>query len=196
MTRYAGLKSLDAEIHLDLENHKVVMDYTLNHLQSPMDSNNSAKLTSQWWIARKNKKVFLKEYFTQIGLTFLAFLMFIYIPIFTCLSNWGYLKNPNYQYKHQNFLRWFSTRSNGTYELSHTGPCPTDTVTFWVSNNIWIKYQLEKEYQEKLVSVSLVRNFIKFKRFGKYLEVKQSGWLVLFKFSSPPQEGSCIIHHL
>ena len=196
MTQYAGNKSLDAEISIDLEKGKIQMDYSLTHLQDPDDSNRSAKLTSKWWGVRESKKVFLKRFLVAMGMELFIPFLAIYCAFFSRLSRKGYLKDPKYQYNHQDFLRKFFTKKEGVWELSHSGPLFEPKVVFWIPGNIWVEYQLEGEYQEKIQTISLVRNFVKFKKFGLYDEVCQNGWLVIFKFSGLPQNGSCLIKYV
>jgi hypothetical protein len=195
MTLYAGDRALDAEIILDLDEGKsLTIDYTLNRYQSGMNSNRAVIEDHEW------KSISKKERFKQsmiAGVTGFLIIPFLFLmPLMTALVNLGVLNNKNIHYKYQNLLKRITTATGGVYEESRCGEAHQKTITFTIPSNMWVEYELGGDYQTKIKKISLKRNIIKFRLFGKFLQQKQKGWNVIFEFIEPPTKGSCTIRYV
>ena len=194
MTRYAGVKALDAEIILNLIEGTVTMDYSLNKYGNPSESNHSISFNSEW----KTQPFYIK-YLYILWITFLLFCRIgwsFVVNIFTLLANRGYIKNPQWQYNYQRFYAWIDSSLTGKWELSKTGALKETTLVLGSINNMLIEYELTGEYKDKIKSVSLLRNFQNHLKFNKFKEVHQNGWNVVFEFTDPPQSGSCTVWYV
>lgn len=195
MTHYAGNKSLDAEIVMDFVTGDITMDYSLNKMGSSYSSNRSAILNSEWRelpLKIRLKYAAIVTFLSSMGVLVVG----LYTLIFITLSNVGVIKDPKTQYEHQELMRKFYSYLAGTYEQYYEGKLSDSVLTFVVPNNLWIKYELTDEYLKKIKSISLLRNFLKHKRFGISSELKQDGWKMVFEFIEPPSSGSCTIKYV
>lgn len=194
MTRYAGVKSLDAEITLNLLDGNISIDYTHNSSGNPFESNRSATIYSEWKDAPFLTK-FLYALWWEITHFVMPFGLIFYVPIMTWLGSRQML-SPESQYKHQKFLKWYYIQSSGIRVQRIAGKNDRKTVLFHIDANVWLEYNLCGDYRDKIKSISLKRNFQLFKRFGVFNELRQNGWNVIFEFTEPPQHGSCKIFHV
>lgn len=195
MTLYAGDRALDAEILLDLDEGKdLTIDYTLNRYQSGMNSSRAVIENHEWKNASKKErfKYSMIAVVTGCLIVPLIFLM----PLITVLADIGVLNNKNIHYKYQNLLKRITTATGGIYEESCCGKAHQKIITFKIPSNMWVEYELEGDYQTKIKSISLKRNIIKFRMFGKFLQRKQKGWNVIFEFIELPTNGSCTIRYV
>jgi hypothetical protein len=191
MTVYPGNKSLDAEITLNFENGTVLMDYSLNRFGSPYQSNDSTILYNQYRNLQPIER--LKEETIHLFFILLFLGLIPIIPIMTFLNSHQIVNQPNIQYKYQKYLRWVFLNAFGSYIQSKGGPLNNDELTFIIPNNLWVEYNLRGDYQEKVKSISLLRNFVRYMLDGKFEKIQQRGWKVVLKFKSPPQNGYCEI---
>lgn len=194
MTRYAGVKALDAEIILNLTEGTVTMDYSLNKFGNPAESNHSITLESEW-----KSQPFHTKYLYAFWITFLLLCRIgwsFIVNAFTFLANRGFIKNPSWHYNYQRFYAWIDTSLMGRWEISQTGALKETTLKLGTVNNMLIEYELTGEYKEKIKTVSLLRNFQTHWRFGKFKEIRQNGWNVVFEFTDPPQSGSCVVRYV
>ena len=171
------------------------MDYSLNSFGSPLSSNDSTVISSEWRDASFLRRL---PYAAFSLLLFVAFIpLGIFIPTFTAINQYKTIKpGPIWQLRYQKVLKWYSENTIGTIEQSRGGELKDSSLVFVIPNNIWIDYNLKGEYSEKIQTVSLKRRFLTYYRFGKFKEVRQKGWNVVFTFSDPPRSGSCTIRHL
>jgi hypothetical protein len=192
MSRYAGLKSLDAEIDLDLVLGEIRMDYSLSKI--PAIDSSSLILDSEW---RALPIVTKLKY-----AAFMIFLLAASLPVgilmlfMTIASENGKITDSNIQYKYQNFLRWYALSINGLSEQLQEGQLRDTVLEFNIQRNVWFEYKLTGDYQEKVKKISLRRRFISFKRYGIFSETRQVGWKVIFEFTEPPQSGKCLIRYV
>jgi hypothetical protein len=188
MTLYAGTKSLDAEIILNFIEGSVMMDYTLNKLGSCFESNTSVTVESEF----KTKPITLKLiYLIWLSVLLLASPLVAFgMMIMGFLGNHKIITNPKIQYYYQTYLKFFYSNLQGTDEQSHNGKLYENKIKFTIPNNLWIEYELTGEYQNKIKSISLLRNIVNRKHFGKFHKKIQRGWNVVFEFIEPPQNGS------
>lgn len=194
MTLYPGTKSLDAEITLNFFDGNIVMDYSLNKFGSLYESNTSTILESEWQSA---SKILKSIYIIWLGVLGLAlFAVVIIVTIMTFLSYHRFVTNHKIQYYYQSYLKFFYSNLKGTSEQSFDGLLHQNQLTFTIPTNLWIEYELTGEYQSKIKSISLLRNFVDKKRFGRFKEKIQHGWKVVFEFTDIPQSGSCIIKYV
>lgn len=194
MTRYAGVKSLDAEITLNLLDGNIVLDYTHNSNGNPFESNRSATIYSEWKDASFPTR-FIYVLWWEITHFVMIFGLIFYMPIMTWLGSRQML-SPETQYKHQKFLKWYYIQSEGIHVQRIAGKYDRKTILFHIDANVWLEYKLCGDYKDKVQKISLKRNFQLFKRFGVFNELRQNGWNVIFEFSEPPQHGSCKIFHI
>lgn len=194
MTLYPGTKSLDAEIALNFFDGNIVMDYSLNKFGSPYESNTSTILASEW----KTTSIVLKFiYLVWLGILLLAlFAVALIVTTMTFLSYHRFVTNHKIQYYYQSYLKFFYSNLKGISEQSSTGQLYSNQLIFIIPNNLWIEYELSGEYQNKIKVISLLRNFINRKRFGRFAEKVQWGWKIVFEFVDIPQSGSCIIRYV
>lgn len=194
MTLYAGTKSFDAEIILNFIEGSVTMDYTLNKYGNFFESNTSTVLESEF----KSKSVSVKLIYLLWN-----FILLLANPLVLCgmismgfLGNKKIITNPKIQYYWQCYLKFFYSNLNGIDEQSHEGKLYENKLTFTIPNNLWLEYELKGEYQNKIKSISLLRNIVNRKQFGKFHKRMQRGWKVVFEFIEPPQNGSVKIVYL
>jgi len=183
MNAYKALKSIDAEIILDLERGKAIFDYSLNKYASPLDSNHSCYLSkeriNESWIWIKIKSI----------------LSFIYI---FCISDFvaGFVNYfPKYQYTHQKLLKLTNLNVCGMIEEAEYGEQKTNKIKFHINNNIWFDYTLEGDYKDQIKKVSLLRHFVR-KSFGRFIKHRQDGWDVIFEFKEPPKHGNVVLRSI
>jgi hypothetical protein len=115
------------------------------------------------------------------------------MPVMTSLVEHKIITNGNIHYKYQQLLKYGMANTHGLFEQKKFGQLFEPTFSFGIKNNIWFEYELDGEYQDKIKTISLKRNFITKIMFGKYPKVQQSGWNVIFEFDGIPQSGSCIL---
>lgn len=196
MSIYSGNKSLDAEIQLNFEEETIVMDYSLNKFGSPYSSNNSMTLNDEF--STKPFLTKLKYTLIEIFAHIISIPVFSFMPIFTAItehSPWK-RKNSKLQYKVQNMYKWVLLHRKGTFTQSHSGALNENKIMFIMPSNLWFEYKLEGEYEEKIKTIELTRNFVPHARFGIFICEKQRGWKTTFEFTSPPQNGSCSITYV
>ena len=194
MTGYSGHGGLDAEITLNLVEGSITMDYSLNKFGNPLDSNRSVVLNSTF--RKLPPKTQLLEILATAGTGMLGLLgVMFFVPVFTVLVQHKIIKNPRYHYQYQKLLKWYMIRAFGIFEQSHSGPSD-NKLSFFIEKNIWLSYELSGEYQEKIKTVSLKRNFVHLLKFGKFPQEKQYGWNVMFEFTEPMTSGSCTIRYV
>lgn len=195
MGKYFGNKSLDAEIILSFVMGEVTMDYSLNKFGYPNNSN-SVVMNSEWRNQPFSVKIkcMMLDTLLFVGRIFgaTAFPM----SLFARLTEMKLLKDPKWSYKHQKFLKWYFTNLNGIRQQSHSGELKNLVLMFTIPDNLWVDYELEGEYKEKIKSISLLRNFTVFYRYGRFKEIRQNGWNVVFEFISEPSQGSCVIKYV
>ena len=194
MTDYTGAKSLDAEIILDLESGTVEMDYSLNKFGNPYSSNNSVITESEFKNLdkkQKNKWAFRSTLYAIFTVALLIEQVF-----FVNLTNKGYIKNKNYQIEFQKLLREGMINAGYSEEQSVTGSLNDTKHVFHIPSNLWLKYELDGDYQTLIKKISLKRHMRYVKRFGTFRELRQHGWDVIFEFISPPSKGGCFIEYV
>jgi hypothetical protein len=195
MTAYAGTKSHDAEIVLDFVNKHVTMDYSLNKLGSPHQSNTSAVFNNT--IIKLSIYQRLKEW-----IKFLLIVLFSYVPvtlimpIMTTLLEHNILTNTTIHYWFQKWLKYSCVSTRGLIEQSKDGKLYEPILTFHIPHNVWFEYNLDGDYQDKIKSVALKRCFYTHYVFGKYPQQQQKGWNIIFEFTDIPQNGSCILKYI
>lgn len=195
MTVYSGDKSLDAEIHLDLVNGSIEMDYSLNKKGSIYDSNHSVKIKDDFGELPKNKKI--KEFFKRLPIFYLALSYTVFVcPILTYLLHHNIIRNKNYQVEHQRILKWLYSSVEGTRKIIINSPLESAKVVCPIRTNIWVGYELEGEFQQEIKKISLKRHFETIMRFGGYEQEKQNGWELVLEFHHPPQSGRGIIEYI
>lgn len=192
MALYHGGKSLDAEICIDLKTNKIVMDYSLNAVASPYESNTSAVLKDDFKKLPRTEKI--KHFAVQIPVFafFLAY-MTVTVPLITTAYKYNLIKNHEYQLEHQRLMRDLFINGIHSYVDVYEGPLDSKTLTFMIPNNLWVHYTLEGDYNTELIAVNLKRNFVHRKKFGIYDQVIQRGWKVVFDFENIPQSGKCTL---
>jgi hypothetical protein len=194
MTRYAGVKALDAEIILNLVEGTVTMDYSLNKLGNPLQSNFGAVLESEW----KSQSLLTRLlYILRVtGLLLIHPFFAFVIVLFTFLTERKLITNPKWQYNYQRFYAWIDSNIDGKWEQSQTGALKDTRLTFPIWSNLFLEYELTGDYKDKIKSISLLRNFQTHWRFDKFKEITQKGWNVVFEFTDPPQSGSCTVWYV
>ena len=190
---YAGAKAMDAEIHLNLIEREIQMDYSLNKYGSIFDSNRSVVLDSEFRNSAFGEK--LAYVIIDMALTLSAIPVFCLMPVFTILNK-HQITGPKVQYRWQQFLKWYFSTLKGITVQTKSGELNDSKLAFFIPSNIWVEYNLEGDYQRNVRSISLVRNIIERKRYGRFVERRQDGWKVLFEFTEPPKQGCCVLFHL
>ncbi len=192
MTEYIGERSHDAEIVVDFFKKNVTMDYTLNRYGNPHNSNGSAVLSD-----KLRSIPFTIQIYEGTRAALIYFCVWIpaglMMPVMTSLVENKIITNGNIHYKYQQLLKYGMANTHGLIEQKKSGQLFESTFSFKIKNNIWFEYELYGEYQDKIKTISLRRNFINKLMFGKYPKVQQSGWNVIFEFDGIPQSGSCIM---
>jgi hypothetical protein len=195
MSLYSGDKSLDAEIFIDLETGKLLMDYSLNEKGSDYSSSTSCELKNDF------KKLPFKRRIIEVckripATMFLIGYCFATMPIITFLLKHKIIKNKNYQIEHQLLLKQLFSNNLIVHQKIREGALREPVIVFWFSRNIWMSYKLEGEYQKEIKSIALKRHFQKMKLYGLYEQVRQNGWDLIFEFNHTPQSGSCIVENV
>jgi hypothetical protein len=194
MSKYFGSKSLDAEIKLDFIAQTITMDYSLNKKGSPYYSNDTVVTFSEWDLLPKITQL---KYMVWTMLLYVTDpLIKVYSRLFTFSTENGLIKNKEWQYYHQNLLECYFTNTGGIIEVVHDSGLLGTTLEVPCSSNLYVKYELSGEYKENIRSVSLLRNIITYRRYGKFLEKVQRGWKVVFEFTRPPASGSCVVRYV
>jgi hypothetical protein len=196
MSIYSGNKSLDAEIQLNFEDETIVMDYSLNKFGSPYSSNNTMTLDDEF--TSKPFLIQLKYVLLSIFAHIISIPVFSFMPIMATITEYYPWKRENstLQYKVQNVYKWVLLNRSGTFTQSRSGVLNGDTIIFNMPSNLWFEYELTGDYEQNIKSITLTRNFIPHARFGIFACVKQRGWNVTFKFTSPPRNGTCNITYV
>jgi hypothetical protein len=196
MSIYSGNRSLDAEIKLNFIDETITMDYSLNKFGSPYSSNHSVILNNSC----KRQPILIRIKCALIGIfaTIIAIPVFSFMPVMSFMAERGIIgKNGgNFQYKVQKLYRWVLVHGRGIYEQSYSGKLNGNVLAFHIPNNLWVSYELSGEYEDKIASMSLSRNFVKHKIGGEFECLKQDGWNVIFEFVTPPESGSCCIEYV
>lgn len=192
MTEYIGERSHDAEIVVDFFKKSVTMDYTLNKRGSPHNSNSSVVLSDKLRSMAFTRQIYegTRSGFIFFGVTIPVLLV---MPVMTSLTEHKIITSGKIHYLYQQILKYGIVNTRGLVEQSKEGALFQPNVSFKINNNMWFEYELDGEYQDKIKTISLKRNFIKILVFGKYPKVQQSGWNVIFEFNGIPQSGSCIV---
>lgn len=189
MGLYAGAKSLDAEITLDLTKCVIQMDYSLNKIQcDKSDSNNSffdspnnveydynPSILTRIHDSFKRLYLVIKEHFWTISIT---------------------KKQPTKEeaYAYQKFLEYYQKYFYGVSEYVFEGQHNSKEIIYHLANNIWLQYDLEGDYKNKIKTIQLKRRMIKNTgKFGVYLA--QDGWNLIFTFKGIPMHGKCTIRY-
>lgn len=194
MSIYCGNKSLDAEIILDLINNNITMDYSLNTVSNPYNSNTSAILEDEF----KNIKIIDKVKESVRLFAYITFFLSYGITtwVITFIMKRGLLKNKNYQIEHQRILKDCILNIRGLEKEIFTAPFFDQNLICHLKNNLWLQYHLEGDCQTKIKTISLKRHFYEIQRFGKFKSIRQDGWDLMFYFESPPQTGFVFIEHV
>lgn len=195
MKLYAGIKSLDAEIFIDLESCKISMDYSKNYLGLPTNSNTSAVLDREGWMAQpfstRLKWVLIRSFLPSLIL--IPYLLYVSFSTYYFLI---FKSDAKGQLDHQELIRYLTAIMNGMLEEERGGALLEKKLEFIMPNNIWVEYELKGEYQKFVKKISLTRNFMTFYRYGKFKTTQQNGWKLTFEFSELPSSGSCLVRYL
>lgn len=185
MTRYGGTKALDAEMKIDLIKKTILLDYS--------DYSTVGVLSSEW--EKTTHRVKQKYLLWVLAISFMRFfgIFGMYIMYFTILVNLGIIRSADAHFDHQNLLKYVYTFIYGTIEKTTSGELKESQLVVYLPANVYFEYVLEGEYKEKIQSVSLVRNYGTWKKFGVFKEVRQYGWNLIFDFIDPPKSGSCTV---
>lgn len=196
MTRYSGVRALDAEIVLDFVEGIVTMDYSLNKLGSPHLSNNSVVITSEWKSLPFLERIKYALWRAGLAFTSVVGVIPVYMVCFTLLVEHGIIIDPKKHQWHHEFLKYYFQNLKGVWEQSRCGDLKDTTLEFRIPYNLWFEYELEGEYRDKIESISLLRNIVRQWVCGKFLQTRQDGWKIVFKFGSVPSTGSCIVRSI
>ena len=190
MSKYTGSQSLDAEIEMNFLDGTIKMDYSLNKYGDPADSNNSVILSGN------SKKSDIYFFLMNVFVGFLIFFNILLDVVYLFFTKVLYKIDKEYQFFGQKLLKFKYYILNGIIEEIVIGRQETNKIIFSIRNNIFIDYEFDGDYKDKIKKVSLIRRFVKkIHPFGIVLH-QQSGWNVIFEFISPPQHGHCILRHL
>jgi len=171
------------------------MDYSLNSFGSPFSSNDSTVISNEWRDAPFLKRLPYAAFSLLLLVAFIP--LGILIPTFTAINQSKAIKpGPIWQLRYQKLLKWYLENALGTLEQSREGELKDFVLVFTIPNNIWIYYDLKGEYSEKIQMVALKRRFLIQYKFGRFKEIRQRGWNVVFTFSDLPRSGSCTIRHI
>jgi hypothetical protein len=170
------------------------MDYTLNKFGNPYSSNDSTVLESEFRAASKKLKIVYGIWL--IILIMAAVPVELIMSLITTLTHCGLIKNPKFQYYWQIYLKFFFSNLSGIDEQSHKGRLLENNLIFKIPTNLWLEYRIDGEYRDKIKSISLLRNFVNRKLFGRFHKKVQRGWKVVFEFTDPPQNGSVTITYV
>ena len=192
MTKYVGLKSLDAEITLDFLTKNIVMDYSLNKLGSDADSNSSVTLRNELDQKCFEEKVYYCVRSIILGSIYSVFVT-VAMPIMTALSHFELLTSAKWHIWYQTTLKKLAISVSGVMIQRHDGELKDTKLQFRISNNLFFEYKLEGDYQDKVSKISLTRRIVTEKMFGEFIKERQRGWYVTFEFTEPPTNGSCEI---
>lgn len=193
MTTYSGNKSLDAEISLDFNTGEILMDYSLNDKGDPYQSNTSVTIKDD--LKELPKKDKAKAYLKATGFVCALVAYGFTAHLLTFLLQHGWIKNKNYQIEHQKILKYLIMNTHGIDQKVFEAPLDTTELKYKLYNNLWFNYQLEGDFQTEIEKIQLKRHFETTKRFGKFEQIKQHGWDLIFTFKTPPQTGKCVIEH-
>lgn len=192
MTEYIGERSHDAEIVVDFFKKSVTMDYSLNKFGSPHNSNSSAVLSNAFRSMPFTTKLYEAGKSTVV-FAIVTIPIIVIMPVMTSLTEHKIITSGKIHYLYQQILKYGMVNTRGLVEQIKEGALFQPNVSFKINNNMWFEYELDGEYQDKIQTISLKRNFIKILVFGKYPKIQQSGWNVIFEFDGIPQAGSCIV---
>lgn len=191
---YSGTRSLDAEITINFEDATVSMDYSKNDPLFSGDSNcalayNRSIVKASW----KDKMTFFIETFAMM--TCIPLVAGPYMLLATAMQDisWApaYFHSEKFHLAHQKRMKWLSERRNsnsGTIE--RTQHVDRKVVVFTIPCNIWMHYELNTSAREQIDRIQLLRHFDKFFLHGKYEEIHQKGWDVIFTFKEIPVDGT------
>jgi len=170
------------------------MDYSTVKGMARYDSNHSVFKKDDWITQPLHVRLMYAAWIEALMLTRPVF--GLYQLYFLFLVNHGWITSADAHYDHQRLMKYYNSFTDGTCEKSRSGPLDSKRLAFTVPSNMFLDYWLTGEYKEKVTSIALTRRYLKFKKFGVFERVRQSGWLLTFEFSSPPQEGSCRVEFL
>lgn len=185
-TIYSGIKSVDAEIIIDFFKETVIIDYGRNSEQGMGNSNSGICYSSTWDKAPGLLRLKQAVLTTTLLISERLWLPFVLLPI-TILQGRGFLLGKKQQLLIQQFRKWFYVNLRGVVE--RITPIASEIVTVHIPNNLWVQYELSVVAQDKVASIKLLRHFDTFYRYGKWYEVRQNGWDMIFEFTSVPAES-------
>lgn len=191
MTTYAGNKSLDAEIYLDLKSGEMTMDYSMNKFGDPYNSNYCCTKND---FKKEPFSVILFEYLSifPYSLFLISYMAFL-VPLIAFAYSKNLIKTKNFQIEHQRLLKTLVTKVRGSYIQEVMGPIKSYIIGFVIPHNLFIQYTLDGDFEKYVSSISLKRNMEKSLFRGKYEIISQRGWAIEFEFIQPPQNGTCKI---
>ena len=195
MPIYPGTKSLDAEITLNFSDNTICMDYSHNDHGNPYRSNDSVVYNSEWRnLSRYNR---IKQALLTTVMMFSIFIISLYVSLITFLSTKNLIRSPRFQLAHQRFLRWYYMNIKGVVIITkRTTTNDSNLLIIPIPNNLWIKYEMEGEFQENIESIALIRHFNDYLRFGKWKELRQNGWDLIFRFKTVPRTGFVKVQYI
>lgn len=188
---YIGKKSLDAEILIDFPKGVINMNYVLNRFQSDELDSNTSYFTLEG-DDEYNKKV-KNTYFSiseiiKYRLLKYRFLLLLFLLRFPKIKK-------RIQFDSQKTTEEYYRQSNGVSEYKKEGRLNTTEFLYHLNNNIWFEYELSGDYEKNIQTIELKRRMVK-NTYKSETFHSQDGWNLIFTFSTPPNDGSCIIRYL
>jgi hypothetical protein len=196
MTRYGGTKALDAEIKIDFTKNTIFMDYSSVKGMARIESNSAIVLEDEFKKLSKWERFKYALWLLAIVLPRSFFVFPVYSVAFVSLVNRGVIKSAEWQYNYQVFLQYIYTSLHGTIERVIEGEQFSKKLIVGMPNNLYFEYDLTGEYKEKIQSISVVRRYVTYKRFGVFKKTVQCGWDLVFEFIEPPKSGSCRVEFI
>lgn len=189
MATYLGKRSLDSEMSIDLENGKILFDYSLNKFQDDiLDSNHSFFDFGNDVEYPTTKTQILKRIFKELYLDYKnLFLYYVYDHLPSI--------RHKIQYYRQDFLIYYEKYMYGTMEYTFEGQHNSKEIIYHIPHNLWFEYELEGDYKEKIKTIELKRRFVKLINDNGIYD-QQEGWNLLFTFSGIPMYGKCTIRYI
>lgn len=192
-TIYSGTKSVDAEIVINFSNNSVVMDYSNNEKGAEGNSDYGLYYESEW--KTLPVPVRLKQAFITTFALFVERLILPFIVVtVTLLQSNGYLLSEKHQYAMQQLRKWFCVNKLGTVEIIQR-ITSTNTVIH-IPHNLWVQYELSDNASKYIQEIRLIRHFDNFYRFGKYHEIRQNGWDIVFIFTTLPENSLVSVRYV
>jgi hypothetical protein len=172
------------------------MNYSKNKHGNPYNSNSSVKYNQEWKSAPLLVRVKLNSICIIVIFLRMFGIMSIYLNHSTNLFNSGKIKNPKWMWYDQRFRAWLRLYGYEFGLHEEIQEIKSNRVVFHFNSNLYLEYELSDSAKDYLHSIKLLRHLHNFYKFGKYHEIRQDGWDLIFDFNQIPDKGCVGIKYL